>query len=142
MLASPTVEKSMASQQRTTGLTWDDVVGMFPEEDIEPDVMFFTEESSRRIVERPVEVVPELVIEVSSPSTRKRDRTIKRDLYARGGVPEPWFVDLDADHIEVSRLEGVRYDEPGLYRRGEVVESEALPGFSVSAEDVLGPTPD
>ncbi len=189
----------MASEARTTGLTWNDLLEMFPEEDkvkrelirgelfvtpsgsvrhervvmrlsralwryeeehggeafgspldtmlspsdvVEPDVMYFSEESSRRIVERPVEVPPDLAIEVSSPSTRKRDRTIKRDLYARGGVPEYWFVDLDADRIEVSRLEEGRYGEPGIYGRGEQIESRALPGFSIAVDDILGPTQD
>lgn len=41
-----------------------------------------------------------LAIEVLSPSTRQRDRTIKRAMYQRMGVPEYWVVDLEARHIE------------------------------------------
>ena len=36
---------------------------------------------------------PDLVIEIGSPSTRKRDETIKRRLYERSGVVEYWVVD-------------------------------------------------
>lgn len=41
-----------------------------------------------------------LIAEVLSPSTAKRDRGIKRELYQRVGVPEYWIVDLDARLIE------------------------------------------
>ena len=189
----------MASEQRTTGLTWDDLLEMFPEEErtrreiiggelfvtpqpsvhhqrvvtrltlalaryqerhggevfgveldtlvtpsdvVQPDLMFFSEEASLELGPRPVTTRPELVVEVSSPSTRKRDRTVKRDLYARFGVPEYWFVDLDADRIAVYRLREGRYGDPELVERGAIVESVALPGFSASVDDVLGSAPD
>ncbi len=36
---------------------------------------------------------PDWVLEVASPSTARRDRTEKRDLYARLGIPEYWRLD-------------------------------------------------
>ena len=41
-----------------------------------------------------------LAIEVLSPSTARADRTIKRRLFQRAGVPEYWIVDLEARIIE------------------------------------------
>ena len=41
-----------------------------------------------------------LVVEVSSPSTARYDRTLKRLRYQRAGVPEYWVVDLDARLVE------------------------------------------
>jgi Uma2 family endonuclease len=41
-----------------------------------------------------------LVMEILSPTSRRRDRGIKRDLYVRMGVPEYWIVDPDAKAIE------------------------------------------
>lgn len=110
-----------------------------PSDVVQPDLILFSEEASRRLSEQPVTVIPELVVEVSSPSTRKRDRTVKRDLYARHGVPEYWFVDLDADRIEVDRLEEGHYGESRVLGRGELLESGALPGLALSVDDVLGP---
>jgi Uma2 family endonuclease len=49
-----------------------------------------------------------LVIEVSSPSTARCDRTLKRRRYQRARVPEYWVVDLDARLIERWRPEDER----------------------------------
>lgn len=48
--------------------------------------------------------IPDLVVEVSSASTRRRDLTMKRPRYAAEGIAEFWFVDLDNRRILVHRL--------------------------------------
>ncbi|MEZ5579520.1 MAG: Uma2 family endonuclease [Candidatus Competibacteraceae bacterium] len=40
-----------------------------------------------------IEVVPDWVCEILSPSTAKTDRVIKMPVYARHGVPYLWLVD-------------------------------------------------
>jgi len=51
----------------------------------------------------PLDVVPAWVCEIASPSTRRRDRTIKLRLYARAGVEWVWIVDPDDELLEVYR---------------------------------------
>jgi len=41
-----------------------------------------------------------LAVEVLSPSTARRDRTVKREFYQRVGVGEYWVVDVDAQRVE------------------------------------------
>jgi len=41
-----------------------------------------------------------LAVEVLSPSTAQRDRTVKREFYQRVGVGEYWIVDVDARRVE------------------------------------------
>ncbi len=48
--------------------------------------------------------VPDLVVEILSPSTAGRDRTIKLELYERQGVPEYWIVDPDEGVVDVWRF--------------------------------------
>jgi Uma2 family endonuclease len=52
--------------------------------------------------------VPELAIEILSPSTASRDRGKKRRIYQRAGVAEYWIVDQDARLIERWRPEDLR----------------------------------
>ena len=47
---------------------------------------------------------PVLVCEVLSPSTRVKDRTIKRQVYAEAGVPSYWMVDVEVPSVTVLRL--------------------------------------
>jgi Uma2 family endonuclease len=51
-----------------------------------------------------VEGPPTLAIEIFSPSTALADRTRKRALYARHGVPYLWLVDPDARDVEAHVL--------------------------------------
>jgi Uma2 family endonuclease len=86
-----------------------------------------------------VRSAPDVVVEISSPSTRRLELVRKRELYERFGVPEYWYVDLDADRIEVYRLAEGRYPVPALLIRGQRLESPLLPGFGVGVDEVLGP---
>lgn len=87
--------------------------------------------------ERRIRVGPDLVVEVSSPSTRDRDLGLKRDVYERLGVTEYWFVDLESATIVVHRLEAGRYPSPEVLRRGEMLMSSALPGFRLAVDELL-----
>jgi Uma2 family endonuclease len=88
-----------------------------------------------------LDVPPDLVVEVSSGSTRRYDLVVKRPHYARLGVAEHWFVDLDADRIEVSRLTGDAYAPPQLHGAGEVIAPPGLPGLQVAVDEVLAGYP-
>jgi Uma2 family endonuclease len=49
---------------------------------VEPDVLYMSNERAAEILtDANVQGVPELVVEIGSPSTRKRDETVKRLLY-------------------------------------------------------------
>ena len=79
---------------------------------------------------------PDLVVEVLSPSTAKRDRTYKKDLYERRGVREYWIVDPTSRSIEVY----LRKD--GVFVLDEVysVYPEALLGKMTEEERAAVPT--
>lgn len=103
----------------------------------EPDVLIVTAEHVGRLGERYVEGPPDLVVEVSSPSTRRLDLVRKRRQYERFGIPEYWFVDLDADRVEVYTLDRDRYLPPTMCGADDVVRATAVDGLSVAVRDVL-----
>jgi Uma2 family endonuclease len=53
---------------------------------------------------RPIEVVPDWVCEILSPSTAARDRVTKRALYAKSGVAHYWLIDPEARVLEALEL--------------------------------------
>jgi Uma2 family endonuclease len=72
-----------------------------------------------------------LAVEVLSPSTARADRTVKRLLFQRTGVPEYWIVDLDARLVERWRPGDAR---PEVLT--DVVRWQPDPGFEPLAIDL------
>jgi Uma2 family endonuclease len=106
---------------------------------VEPDVLFISAEHMDRIGSKYVKDAPDIVVEVSSPSTRRLELVRKRELYERFAVPEYWYVDLDADRVEIYRLVDGRFGPPTLLGRTDHLGSPLLPGWSLSVDEVLGP---
>ncbi len=103
---------------------------------VEPDAMYVRAEHMERFDDRKLTGPPDLVVEISSPSTRRHDLTKKLEVYERFGVPEYWFIDLHRDVVEVRRLrEG--YERPQVLGRGEVLRSPELPGFELGVDELL-----
>jgi len=79
-----------------------------------------------------------LLIEVAD-STLSYDRDTKMPLYARGGVPEAWIVDLQHDALLVFRdPTPAGYRMLLTLRRGERVSLVAFPDWDLSVEEILG----
>lgn len=64
---------------------------------------------------RPIDVTPDWVCEVLSPSSVARDRVTKRNLYAKHGIPFYWLVDPEARTLEALRLEAGRWVDAGSF---------------------------
>jgi Uma2 family endonuclease len=89
---------------------------------VEPDLLYFGPLAAARVkLDEHVRFVPDLAIEILSPSTASIDRGRKRDLLARYGLPEYWIVDPAARTIEVSVLRGREYDPPTSVSGGTLV---------------------
>ena len=71
---------------------------------VQPDILFISKERRRIVGEEQVTGAPDLVAEILSPSTARRDRGVKLDLYARRGVREYWIVDPVEDVVDVWRF--------------------------------------
>lgn len=104
---------------------------------VEPDVLFVRSDHPDSIGEKFIKQAPDLVVEVSSPSTRRLELVRKRELYERFGVPEYWYVDLDAERVEVYVLTEGTYPPPQLRYPGELLEPASLQGFSMPVFEVL-----
>ena len=68
---------------------------------VQPDVLFVSSRRSHILTHENVRGAPDLVVEILSPASAERDRTVKLDLYARHGVKEYWMVDPDARTVTV-----------------------------------------
>jgi Uma2 family endonuclease len=69
-------------------------------------------------------LAPDWACEVLSPSTVRLDRGEKRAIYAEQGVHHLWFVDPDAQTLEVLRLDGATYRIVATYAGDARVRAE------------------
>jgi Uma2 family endonuclease len=101
-----------------------------------PDICFVAMDRLSIIGEKTIDGPLDLVVEILSPGTRRRDLTSKRELYARFGVPEYWIVDPDANTLTVLVLsEG--HNQPRLHRYHGKVDSQILPGLELTLGQVF-----
>ena len=73
---------------------------------VQPDLLWIAQERIRSIVGDRVTGIPDLVVEILSPSTARRDRHKKSEVYARFGAREYWIVDPEKRSVEIRSLQG------------------------------------
>ena len=84
-----------------------------------PDLLFVGRDRAGIVTDRGIEGVPDLIVEIFSPGTERRDRVEKAQLFARHGVAHYWLVDPEARVLEAFEL------GQGGYRRTARLSSEA-----------------
>ena len=104
---------------------------------VQPDLLFVAAARSGIITEAHIRGAPDLVIEIGSPTTVERDRTVKADLYARFGVAEYWLCNPTAETVDVRRLENGRLQLVGHYTRTDWLSTPLLPGLQIDLRAVF-----
>jgi Uma2 family endonuclease len=101
---------------------------------VEPDLLYLSNERAAEVL-TPLHAkgVPELVVEIASEGTRKRDETIKRRLYEGSGVSEYWVVDPELDVVRVYRRAAEGFGRAVELSReaGDVLTTPLLPGLDM-----------
>jgi Uma2 family endonuclease len=101
-----------------------------------PDLLFLKKEHLSRLTSERLNGPADLIIEVISRDSVRRDREKKYREYAKAGVPEYWIIDPRPGR---HRADFYVLDETGQYtlhatEDDEVVESLILPGFRLKPE--------
>jgi len=106
---------------------------------VEPDLLFVSSERARVLTDKNVQGAPDLVVEIGSPSTRRRDEKTKLQLYERFGVQEYWVVDPDLDAIKVYRLIEGRYQRTAelTLAAHDVLSTPLIPRLELSLADIF-----
>lgn len=107
---------------------------------VQPDLLVVCDRA--KITEKNIQGAPDLIIEVLSPSTAKKDHWEKKNLYERSGVKEYLLVDPEGQFVE-----RFRWGADGLFGRSEIFGArETLPlhtldGLSIPLWEIFGVDP-
>ncbi|MGB9177693.1 MAG: Uma2 family endonuclease [Pyrinomonadaceae bacterium] len=106
-----------------------------------PDIVFLTNQQVDDVgSEERIYKAPALAIEIVSPGKEnaRRDREVKRQVYAKHGVKEYWIADPESRALEIYRLEAQTLKLAATLSGEDEVTTPALPGFSCKAQQIFG----
>lgn len=106
---------------------------------LQPDIVWVAQDSQCFIGDKRLEGAPDLVIEILSPSTARRDKNKKFSLYEKHGVREYWLVDPIAQYVEVWRLEDGKFEPKGVFGPGDTFTSAVLNNQPVDVSLIFKP---
>jgi Uma2 family endonuclease len=115
----------------------------FPEQDdkevqtvVQPDIVVICDEN--KLDDRGCRGAPDLVVEILSPSTSRKDIGVKFSLYERHGVREYWVIHPAEESLMIFNLGGDgTYGRPQGYGRGDLATSSVLEGLKLNLEEVF-----
>ncbi len=101
----------------------------------QPDLFVVCDEN--KIKEKYIFGAPDWVVEILSPSTSKKDQSLKKRVYEKAGVKEFWVVCPVYATVSVFKLLDGKLQLEDVYDETAELEISFLPGLKISAADFL-----
>jgi len=107
----------------------------------QPDVIYVAADRLHIIRDGFVFGVPDLVVEILSDSTAKRDKTIKKNVYERFGVKEYWLTEPIYRTVDQFVLKDGRYDLVRTWTDDDILASPTIPCLQVDLSNIFPEDP-
>ena len=102
---------------------------------VQPDIVVICDPS--KIKEKGCFGAPDIIIEILSPHTTKKDVQDKFDLYEESGVKEYWIVEPKNQTVEVFVLENEKYRRNQTYVSDDVIYCHTFEGLELDLKEVF-----
>lgn len=103
----------------------------------QPDLVYVSNENAQVLVDAGIEGVPDLVVEILSPSNFRLDRGRKLRVYAAMKVPHCWIIEPSAERIEIWNLEDDLQKPAARFGPGDFLECPLFPGLKIDVAEVF-----
>ena len=100
-----------------------------------PDIAAWRRARLPHLPEDALDLAPDWVCEVHSPSTRGYDLVTKRRFYAKIGVGYLWYIDPDAQSLSVSKLVDEHWYEVGVWGGSDLVRAEPFDAIEIPVRE-------
>ena len=110
--------------------------------DYEPDICYWRKEVADEFTDDTMQhPAPDLIVEILSKGTAKRDRGVKFEDYAAHGVREYWLVDPNRQTVEQFQLDEafMAFDAVGNSHINDTLTALTVPGFSIPVRAIFEP---
>ena len=133
---SPATIKHIIVQRNLSGIIWNFLRGKHCQVFAEAEVIFdenihlipdlLVVCNKEKIKKNFIQGAPDFIVEVLSPSTKRRDMTVKKDIYEKYGVKEYWLINPKDESIEVYLLHEGKYQLDNIYHNFDEEDWAAL----------------
>ncbi len=103
---------------------------------VQPDILFLSNERMDRRKDW-IYGAPDLMVEILSKGTKKKDQQTKLALYEKHGVLEYWLVDTDKRTVETYIAKEGKLIKNALLSVGDELAAEVVPGFKIPVSDIF-----
>ena len=103
----------------------------------QPDLLFVSNDRRGILGQSAASGAPDVVVEILSDSTRRRDLNEKLPIYAANGVREVWIVDLDAATVTVHSGDGDTFAPIRTFAASDTLTSDAMPGVAIDLSPIF-----
>jgi Uma2 family endonuclease len=153
MSPSPTAKHQLISQQvehKLMGTCFSNYVIFLAPMDVilsdkevrQPDIIMLHRDRLSLVTKRGIEGPPDLVVEVLSAHSIKRDKQTKLKSYARHGIEEYWIIDISNEALEQYVLNNSMYVLSEIFLGDELVRSERIPCASFTMNEIISSLPE
>jgi Uma2 family endonuclease len=103
----------------------------------QPDLIFVSQAKQNIIQEEGIFGVPDLLVEIISPSSIKTDKFDKYKIYQQFAVQEYWLIDPKNQSIEVYTLQNDKYELFSFGVEKGNVQSTVLAGLEIEVSEIF-----
>lgn len=104
---------------------------------VQPDILFVAADNLNIITEKNIKGVPDLIIEIVSPSSGYYDLVAKKEIYEQFGVSEYWIIDPMKQRVEIYLNFEYKFELHQRLEKKGILKSSILKGFEIEMETIF-----
>ena len=102
---------------------------------VQPDIVVVCD--INKLDDRGCKGSPDIVIEILSPHTAKKDFVTKYHLYERHKVKQYWIFDPETEGVVVFKLKDYKYGKPEEYKKEDTIRVDIFPGLEIDLSTIF-----